>query len=451
MTKAVPALEAKLPQLKTALPGPEARRVVKLDERHISPSYTRSYPLVARRGRGAVVEDVDGNLFLDFSAGLAVAATGHCHPEVVQAVQQQAAELLHMSGTDFYYENMVALAQKLEAITPGDSPKRVFYGNSGAEAIECALKLARYATGRKNFIAFQGCFHGRTYGALSLTASKSVQRERFGPFLSGVLHAPYAYPYRCPLGAAPERCAEACLGYLENVLLKTVTTPEEVAALIVEPIQGEGGYVVPPDEFLQGLERLCRRHGILLVMDEVQTGMGRTGRWCACEHAGVTPDILCFAKGIASGLPLGACVARADLMSWPPGAHASTFGGNPVSVAAALTTIRLIEDGLLENARRLGDYLLGKLADWPRRHRLVGEVRGRGLLIGVELVRDKKTKEPAREEAKAVVESAFHRGLLLLTCGASTVRLMPPLVIDTEQADCALALLEEALAEIEKR
>lgn len=451
MTKAVPALEAKLPQLKTPLPGPEARRVVKLDERHISPSYTRSYPLVARRGRGAVVEDVDGNLFLDFSAGLAVAATGHCHPEVVQAVQQQAAELLHMSGTDFYYENMVALAQKLEAITPGDFPKRVFYGNSGAEAIECALKLARYATGRKNFIAFQGCFHGRTYGALSLTASKSVQRERFGPFLSGVLHAPYAYPYRCPVGAPPEKCAQACLNYLENVLLKTVTAPEEVAAIIVEPIQGEGGYVVPPDEFLQGLERLCRRHGMLLVMDEVQTGMGRTGRWWACQHPGVTPDILCIAKGIASGLPLGACVARADLMSWPPGAHASTFGGNPVSVAAALTTLRLIEDGLMENARRLGDTILGKLADWPRRHRLVGEVRGRGLMIGLELVRDKKTKEPAREEAKAVVEGAFHRGLLLLTCGASTVRLVPPLVIDPEQADCALALLEEALAEIENR
>ncbi len=451
MTKAVPALEAKLPQLKTSLPGPEARRVVKLDERHISPSYTRSYPLVARRGRGAVVEDVDGNLFLDFSAGLAVAATGHCHPEVVQAVQQQAAELLHMSGTDFYYENMVALAQKLEAITPGDFPKRVFYGNSGAEAIECALKLARYATGRKNFIAFQGCFHGRTYGALSLTASKSVQRERFGPFLSGVLHAPYAYPYRCPVGAPPEKCAQACLNYLENVLLKTVTAPEEVAAIIVEPIQGEGGYVVPPDEFLQGLERLCRRHGMLLVMDEVQTGMGRTGRWWACQHPGVTPDILCIAKGIASGLPLGVCVARAALMSWPPGAHASTFGGNPVSVAAALTTLRLIEDGLMENARRLGDTILGELAVWPRRHRLVGEVRGRGLMIGLELVRDKKTKEPAREEAKAVVEGAFHRGLLLLTCGASTVRLVPPLVIDAEQADCALALLEEALAEIENR
>ncbi|MDA2913801.1 acetyl ornithine aminotransferase family protein [Acidobacteriia bacterium AH_259_A11_L15] len=451
MTKAVPALEAKLPQLKTPLPGPEARRIVKLDERYISPSYTRPYPLVARRGRGAVVEDVDGNLFLDFSAGIAVVATGHCHPEVVQAVQQQAAELLHMSGTDFYYENMITLAQKLEAITPGDFPKRVFYGNSGAEAIECALKLARYATGRKNFIAFQGCFHGRTYGALSLTASKSVQRERFGPFLSGVLHAPYAYPYRCPVGAPPEKCAQACLNFLENVLLKTVSAPEEVAAIIVEPIQGEGGYVVPPDEFLQGLERLCRRHGMLLVMDEVQTGMGRTGRWWACQHPGVTPDILCIAKGIASGLPLGACVARADLMSWPPGAHASTFGGNPVSVAAALTTIRLIEDGLMENARRLGDTILGKLADWPRRHRLVGEVRGRGLMIGLELVRDKKTKEPAREEAKALVEGAFHRGLLLLTCGASTVRLVPPLVIDAEQADCALALLEEALAEIENR
>lgn len=451
MTAVKTALDAKLPRLKTPLPGPEAQRVVELDHRYISPSYTRSYPLVAKRGRGAMVEDVDGNLFLDFAAGIAVVATGHCHPAVVRAIREQAGELLHMSGTDFYYENMVTLAEKLEAITPGSHPKRVFYSNSGTEAIEAALKLARYATGRKNFIAFQGCFHGRTYGSLSLTASKPTQRERFGPFLPGVIHAPFSYPYRCPLGAPPEKCAEACLRYLEENTFRTVTSPEEVAAIVVEPIQGEGGYVIPPNEFLQGLQCLCRQHGILLIVDEVQSGMGRTGKWWACEHAGITPDILCVAKGIASGLPLGVTIAPADLMDWKPGAHASTFGGNPVAVAAALVTIRLIEEQLMDNARRLGDALLGRLADWPSRHRLVGEVRGRGLMIGIELVRDQRTKERAAAERNAVLEAAFRRGLLVLGCGPNTVRLMPPLVIDREQADCAVALLEEAVSEVEKQ
>ena len=451
MTKTPMTLEWKLPQLKTPLPGPEAQRIVKLDARYISPSYTRSYPLVAKRGRGAVIEDVDGNRFLDFAAGIAVVATGHCHPEVVEAVQKQAAELIHMSGTDFYYENMVTLAEKLEALAPGKFAKRVFYGNSGTEAIEAAMKLARYATGRKNFIAFHGCFHGRTYGALSLTASKTRQRDRFGPLVPGVYHAPYSYPYRCPLGAPPEKCGEACLNYLENVILKTTTSPEEVAAIVVEPIQGEGGYVVPPQAFLQGLERLCRQHGMLLIADEVQSGMGRTGKWWAAEHAGITPDILCVAKGIASGLPLGVCIARADLMNWPPGAHASTFGGNPVAVAASLATIRLLEGGLIENARRLGEYIFAKLADWPRRHKLVGEVRGRGLMIGLELVKDKQTRERAPKERDAVVEAAFQRGLLLLGCGPNTLRMMPPLIVDQEQVDCALGLLEDALTEVEKR
>jgi len=451
MPKTMNAVSEKLPHLKTPLPGPEARRIVELDARYISPSYTRSYPLVARRAQGAIVEDVDGNRFLDFSAGIAVVAAGHCHPEIVEAIQRQAAELIHMSGTDFYYENMIELASKLEAITPGAGPKRTFFTNSGTEAIECALKLARWSTGRTHFIAFYNCFHGRTFGSLSLTSSKAVQRERMGPFLPGVVHAPYAYPYRCPMGAPPERCAEACLSQLENVILKTVVSPKDVAAIVVEPIQGEGGYVVPPKEFLQGLERLCRQHGILLVADEVQSGMGRTGRWWASEHFGITPDIVCTAKGIASGMPLGAVVARAEVMSWPPGAHASTFGGNPVCIAAALATMRLLENGLLENARKLGDYILGRLADWPQRHRLVGEVRGRGLMVGLELVRDKQSKERAAEERNAVVDAAFQRGLLILGCGPNTLRLMPPLVIDQEQADCALALLEESLTEVEKQ
>ena len=449
-TKTDTLLDAKRPLLKTPLPGPQARRIVELDQRHVSPSYTRSYPLVARRGRGAMIEDVDGNLFLDFSAGIAVVATGHCHPEVVAAIQQQAGELLHMSGTDFYYEHLVTLAEKLEAITPGNFPKRVFYANSGTEAVEAAVKLARYATGRPYLIAFHGCFHGRTLGSLSLTASKPVQRERFAPLLPGVFHAPYSYPYRCPVGAPPEDCARACLRYLEETILRTSVPPSEVAAVIVEPVQGEGGYVFPPAEFLVGLERICRGHGMLLIADEVQSGMGRTGKWWAFEHAGITPDILCVAKGIASGMPLGITIAAAELMNWKPGAHASTFGGNPVSIAAAQVTIRLLENGLMENARRLGDYILKRLADWPQRHRLVGEVRGRGLMVALELVRDKKTKERASTERDRVVEAAFERGLLVLGCGPNTLRLMPPLVIDPEQADCALAILEDALTQVEK-
>jgi 4-aminobutyrate aminotransferase len=450
MAKTETLLENKRPQLKTALPGPRARRIIELDNRCISTSYTRSYPLVARRGSGAMMEDVDGNLFLDFSAGIAVVASGHSHPEVVAAIREQAGEFLHMSGTDFYYEHLVTLAEKLAAVTPGASDKRIFYTNSGTEAVEAALKLARYATGRTHFIAFHGCFHGRTYGSLSLTASKTVQRERFGPFLPGVVHAPYAYPYRCPVGAPPEECAVACLGYLENVILRTVVSPQDVAAIVVEPVLGEGGYVFPPHDFLQGLERLCRQHGMLLIADEVQSGMGRTGKWWASEHAGIVPDILCVAKGIASGMPLGATIARADLMKWPPGAHASTFGGNPVCIAAALATIRLLEGGLIDNARRLGDYIQGRLADWPQRFRLIGEVRGRGLMVGIEFVRDQKTKERAPAERDAVVKAAFDRGLLLLGCGPNTLRLMPPLVVDREQVDCALEILEASLSAVER-
>lgn len=443
------AIEGKLPKIKTELPGPESRRILELDERYVSPSYTRSYPLVARRGRGALIEDMDGNVFLDFAAGIAVAATGHCHPEVVRAIQQQAEELLHISATDFYEPRLVETCEMMQKITPGSFPKRIFFSNSGTEAIEAGLKLARYATGRPLFIAFYGCFHGRTYGSLSLTSSKPVQRHRFGPFLPGVVHAPYAYPYRSPYPNDPKACAEHALGYITDTLFRTNVNPQEVAAIVVEPIQGEGGYVIPPREFLQGLERICREHGILFMVDEVQTGVGRTGRWWASEHFGITPDILCIAKGIASGLPLGLTVARADLMTWPPGAHASTFGGNPVSLAAALATMRLVDQQYRENARRMGEYILRRLADWPERHRLVGEVRGLGLLIALELVRDKKTKEIASAERDRVVEAAFRRGVLLLGSGRNVVRMMPPLLIDEEQADCALHVLEEALAEVE--
>ena len=445
-------MESKLPRILTPLPGPEARKVLALDQQFVSPSYTRDYPLVAQRGQGAIVEDVDGNCFLDFAAGIAVVSTGHCHPDVVAAIQKQAETLIHMSGTDFYYPLLAQLAEKMAQITPGTFPKKVSFGNSGAEAIEAAMKIARYHTRRHQFIAFLGCFHGRTFGALSLTASKAVQRRGFGPLLSCVTHVPYANPYRCPAGhRAPECvCDCICSDLLERQLFKTAVPPEEVAAIVVEPIQGEGGYIIPPPRFLDKLRRLADKYGILLIFDEVQCGMGRTGKMWACEHFGVVPDILVTAKGIASGLPLGVTVARADLMNWGPGAHASTFGGNPVACAAALETIRLLEEKYIANAARVGEYILGRIADWPHKHRLVGQVRGRGLMIGIELVKSQETREPNPEVRKQVIGRAFEQGLLILGCGESTVRLMPPLLIDREQADFAVDVLDRCLAEAER-
>jgi 4-aminobutyrate aminotransferase len=434
-----------LPKLIGPLPGPRARAIIERDARVVSPSYTRSYPLVAERGEGAIVEDVDGNRFLDFSAGIAVVATGHCHPRVVEAIQKQAARLIHMSGTDFYYEEMVALAEKLAEIAPGDEPRRVSFGNSGAEAVEGAIKLARYATGRDQIIAFFGSFHGRTMGALSLTARKAVQRAGFGPLIPGVVHAPYPYCYRCPFGRQPESCAVECVKHIEDTLLKTIAPAEETAAIVVEPVQGEGGYVVPPKKFFDELARVASQNGILLIFDEVQSGMGRTGKMWAAEHFGAVPDILAVAKGIASGMPLGATVARADLMTWPPGAHASTFGGNPVCCAAALATIALLEEELMENAARMGAHLMDRMRAWPARFPQVGEVRGLGLMIGIELVRDRETKQKAPELRDRVLRQAFERGLLVLGAGDNTIRLCPPLVITRDQCDFAMETLEECL------
>jgi 4-aminobutyrate aminotransferase len=444
-------MEKKLPHIKTALPGPEAQKVLALDREFVSPSYTRDYPLVARRGEGMLVEDVDGNVFLDFSAGIAVVSTGHCHPEVVRAIQRQAETLIHMSGTDFYYPLLAQLAQKIAEITPGKFPKRVYFGNSGTEAMEAAMKIARYHTRRHRFIAFLGSFHGRTYGSLSLTASKAVQRNGFGPLLPGVTHVPYPNTFRCPAGhrAAQCICDCACAEFIEK-LFKTLVPADEVAAIVVEPIQGEGGYVVPPPNFLDQLRRLADRHGILLIFDEVQSGMGRTGKMWACQHFGVVPDILITAKGIASGLPLGVTVARADLMNWGPGAHASTFGGNPVACAAALETIRLLEEKYIANAARQGDYILGRLADWKAKHPIVGDVRGKGLMIGIELVKSQETREPHPEARRKVLQRAFEQGLLILGCGESTVRLMPPLIVEREHADFALDVLDRCISEVEK-
>jgi len=348
-------LEVKTPRLVTALPGPNAKRVLEQDAKFMSPSYTRDYPLVAKRGHGAIVEDVDGNNFLDFAAGIAVCSTGHCHPKVVAAIQKQAAELIHMSGTDFYYEGMPQLAERLGRTMPGAESKKVFFTNSGTEAIEGAIKLARYATKRDKMIAFYGCFHGRSMGALSLTASKSTQRKGFGALLSGIEHIPYPYAYRCAHGHTAETCGAEILEQLEGQIFKRLFDPEDVAGIIIEPIQGEGGYVPAPKFFLQELQRICRQHGIMFIMDEVQSGMGRTGKWWASEHAGIEPDILCSAKGIASGMPLGAIIARESVMRWGPGSHGTTFGGNPVCIAAALATIDLIESEYKETARSMGD------------------------------------------------------------------------------------------------
>src|SRR5271165_5175517 len=435
------------PKIKTALPGPNAKRVLEGDEKYISPSYTRSYPLVAKSGRGIVVTDVDGNEFYDFSAGIAVTSTGHCHPHVVAAMQKQAGELIHMSGTDFYYENMVTLAERLSKIAPMPGPHKIYYGNSGAEAIECALKLARYHTRRQNVIAFYGAFHGRTMGALSLTASKPQQRRRFAPLVPGVTHVRYPDVYRGCVGGGQEAEAFAlgCARFIEEKLFKTTLPPEEVAAIFVEPIQGAGGYVVAPTVFMQELRRICDRHGILLVADEVQSGAGRTGKWWAIEHAEVEPDIVCMAKGIASGMPLGITMAKAEIMDWVPGSHASTFGGNPVAIAAAMATLDVLEREGLKNAEVVGNHIMKRIADWPRTLDLVGDVRGRGLMIGVEIVTDKNDRTAGATERDLIVERAFERGVLFLGCGPNSIRLAPPLIVSKEQADIALDVLEECI------
>jgi 4-aminobutyrate aminotransferase len=436
------------PEIKTALPGPKARAIIERDRRFVSPSYTRDYPFVIARGEGAMVEDVDGNRFLDCAAGIAVNSTGVSHPAVVQAVVEQAQKFLHMSGTDFYYEPQVRLAEELAGLVPIEGEVRTFFGNSGTEAVEAALKLARYSTERHGIIAFLGGFHGRSLGSLSLTASKTIQRRGFGPMLPGIYHAPFADCYRCPVGARPESCAAECLSFMEDQILVHLVAPDEVAAVVVEPIQGEGGYVVPPAQFLARLRALTSQHGMLLVADEVQSGMGRTGKMFALEHFGITADVVTAAKGIASGMPLGVTCARSEVMAWPPGAHASTFGGNPVSCAAASATIRLLRDSLVANAAAVGEHLMNGLRELAGKHPIIGEVRGKGLMIGLELVRDRTTKERAVEERNALVQAMFRRGVLVLGAGQNALRLSPPLVLTRGQADILLGVIDESLAEV---
>jgi 4-aminobutyrate aminotransferase len=426
-------------------PGPKAKAIIARDERWGSTSNIKEYPLVVQRGAGTMVEDVDGNRFLDFMAGIAVTSTGHAHPTVVRAVQDAAARFLHICGGDFYYEPMAALCERLAKVAPGKSKKRVFLTNSGTEAVEGAIKLARYSTGRSGIVAFKGAFHGRTMGALSLTSSKVKQHAGFGPFLPDVHHVAYAYCYHCEFGKTFPSCELFCARAIEDDLLARHVSPKDIAAIFVEPVQGEGGYVVPPPGYLQALRDLCDRHGILLVFDEIQSGIGRTGRMFAADHVGVEPDILLSAKGLASGMPLGAIIAREKIMTWEGGSHGSTFGGNPVCCAAALATLDVVEGGLVENARVMGDRLIAGARRLMARHACIGDVRGLGLMIGVEIVKDRKTREAAPEIVRKIELEAFARGLLLLSCGKSNLRLAPPLIIDAADVDEGLRILAEVL------
>lgn len=444
-----PEKDIQRPNIKTELPGPKGREIIAADEKYVTPSYPRpDYKLVAEKGFGVWLEDADGNVFLDCNAGVAVCSTGHCHPEVVEAITDQTKKLMHMCGTDFYYHHMPDLGRKLNEICPIEGETKTHFANSGAEAVETALKLAMYHTGRQKFISFFGSFHGRTLGALSLTSSKRAQRLGFARQALDVTHVPYAYCYRCPFNLGRCDDGSCCMGtvdWIENRLFKTTTPPEEVAGIVVEAIQGEGGYVPAPTEVLQAIRKICDKHGIVMIVDEVQSGMGRTGKMFAIEHSEVKPDIMCLAKGIGSGLPIGATVAKAEIMSWHKGAHASTFGGNPVCIASALKTIELLENGLTENAAKVGEYLMDGLSKLQEKYECIGDVRGKGLMVGVEFIKDDGKQHP---ELRDKIEMAcFNKGLIILGCGDSTIRWSPPLILTEENVDVALEIFDEAIAE----
>ena len=440
----------KRPEIKTALPGPKGQEIINADAQFVTPSYPRpSFKLVAERAQGVWIEDVDGNTFLDCNAGVAVCSTGHCHPEVVAAIQKQAAEMIHMCGTDYFYRHMPELAQKLDEIVPVPSPTRTHFANSGTEAVETALKLAMHVTGREKFIAFFNSFHGRTLGSLSLTSSRVAQRRGFKRQALDVVHVPYPNEFRNPFSTnecGDGGAGQGAINWIEERLFKTTTPPDEVAGIVVEVVQGEGGYVPAPRNFLEGLRRICDQHGIMLIVDEVQSGMGRTGKMFASDHFELKPDIVCIAKGIGSGLPIGACVARADLMNWKPGAHASTFGGNPVCIAAALKTIELLEGGLVRNSAVVGDYLKAELEKLKKKHDCIGDVRGMGLMLGVEFVTDKVSNKPAPELRDKVEVACFERGLVILGAGTNTIRWSPPLILTKENVDVAIEIFDQAIA-----
>jgi 4-aminobutyrate aminotransferase len=439
------------PRIVVSPPGPKARELLKKDERLISPSYVRYYPLVVESANGCIVKDVDGNEYIDLNSGLASMNVGHNHPKVVNAIKGQCDRFLHYSNADFYYKEVINLAEKLTAVVPGDFDKKVYFGNSGAEAIEAAIKLARWHTHRQLFIGFIGAFQGRTMGALSFTASKPIQRRYFSPLMPGVTHVPYAYCYRCPFKLTLPSCHYWCVDFIEEFVLEKYVPQEEVAAILFEPIQGEGGYIVPPPDYFQKIKKLADKHGFLLIDDEVQSGIGRTGKWFAIEYWNVEPDIICTSKALASGLPIGATISKAKLMDWPGGSHASTFGGNPLSCAAADAVLDVIkEEHLLENANYQGAYTLKRFEELKEQSEIIGDVRGKGLMIGVELVENKETKKPATQKAAEVIMRSWKRGVAIVTCGASTIRIVPPLTIQQPLLDTALDIIENTIREVEK-
>ena len=439
------------PKIVVTPPGPKARDLVKKDEKFISPSYGRFYPLVVESGKGCIVKDVDGNEFIDFNSGLVCMAVGHNHPKVVAAIKNQCDRFLHYSNTDFFYREVVDLAEKLAQITPGGPEKKVYFGNSGAEAIEAAVKLAKWHSRRQLFIAFTSAFHGRTIGALSFTASKPSQKRYFFPLMPGVNHVPYAYCYRCAYKLTYPECHYWCVDFIDEQVLQKYVPPEDTAAILFESIQGEGGYVVPPPEYFQRIKKLADKYGLLLIDDEVQSGMGRTGKWFAIEHWGVEPDILCTAKALASGLPLGATIAKAKIMDWAPGSHASTFGGNPLSCVAASAVIDVVkEEKLLENANKQGAYIMKRLGDLKERCEIVGDVRGKGLMIGMEIVEDKESKMPAPQKVTEIMMRSWKRGINVISCGTSTIRIAPPLIITRDLVDSALDIIEDVTKEVDK-
>ena len=439
------------PKIVVTPPGPKAREWVKKDENVISPSYGRFYPLVVESAKGCIVKDVDGNEFIDFNSGLVCMNVGHNHPKVVAAIKNQCDRFLHYSNTDFFYKEVIELADKLAHIAPGGPEKKVYFGNSGAEAMEAAVKLAKWHTRKQLFLGFISAFHGRTIGALSFTASKPTQRRYFFPLMPGVTHVPYGYCYRCPYKLTFPECRYWCVDFIDEYVLQKYIPPEDVAAIVIEPIQGEGGYVVPPPEYHQRIKKLADKYGFLLIDDEVQSGMGRTGKWFAIEHWGVEPDIVCTSKALASGLPLGATIAKAKVMDWVPGSHASTFGGNPLSCVAAGAVIDVIkEEKLLENATKQGAYIMKRLAELKEKSEIVGDVRGKGLMIGMEIVEDKESKKPAPQKVSEIMMRSWKRGINVITCGASTIRIAPPLVITRELVDSSLDIIEDVTKEVEK-
>jgi 4-aminobutyrate aminotransferase len=439
------------PKLVVRPPGPRAREIVKKDSERISQSYTRYYPLVVESGHECIVKDVDGNEYIDFNSGLACLNVGHCHPKIVKAIKSQCDKFLHYANTDFYYEQTVNLAEKLFDVTPGNFQKRVHFANSGAEALETAIKLSKWHTRKHQFIAFVGGFHGRTCGATSLTASKPTQRRHYFPLLSGITHVPYPYCYRCPFGLSYPECNYRCVDFIDDQVLQKYIPPEEVAGFVFEPIQGEGGYVVPPPDYFMRLKKLADKYGLLFIADEVQSGIGRTGRWFAIDHWKIEPDILCAAKSLASGLPLSATISRARLMDWEGGTHASTFGGNPLACAAASAVFDVIkEEKLLENAERQGNYIMKWLADIKEEREIVGDVRGKGLMIGVEFVKDKQSKTVGADQVREVMLRCWRRGVAIVTCGVSTLRLIPPLTITRELVDNSLEIIGDVIKEVDE-